>query len=97
MEFHRETVLWLSRTDTYEELNLYCQLLPREGRIIDELPFGPDVIREVVNKAQDASQLVEQECSRSFPCALELCLRVSVLRQGIFFKHFLSEKEKESE
>lgn len=71
--------------------------MPREGRIIDELPFGPDVIREVVNKAQDASQLVEQECSRSFPCALELCLRVSVLRQGIFFKHFLSEKEKESE
>lgn len=96
MEFHSKTVLGLSRTDTYEELNLYYQLLPGEGRIIDELPFGLDAIREVVNKAQDASPLVEQERSRSFACALELCLRVSVLRQGIFFKHFLSEKEKES-
>lgn len=74
MEFHGKAVLGLSRTDTYEELNLYYQLLPREGRIIDEMHFGL-VMREAVNKAQDPSQLVEQECSRSFPYALELCLR----------------------
>lgn len=86
MEFHSKAVLGLSRTDTYEELNLYYQLLPREGRITDELHFELDVISEVVNKAQDPSQLVEQECLRSFPYAPELCLRVSVLRQGIFSK-----------
>ena len=68
-------MLGLSRTDTYVELNLYYRLLPREGRIIAELHFGLDVIMEVVNKAQDPSQSVEQQCSISFTCALELCLR----------------------
>lgn len=70
----------------HEDLNLYYQLLPREGRIINETHFGLDVVREVVNKAQDPSQLVEQQWSKSFPCALELYLRVSAMRQGIFFK-----------
>lgn len=96
MEFHNKAELRLNRMYMSEELNFYylCyQLLPTEGRIRDELHFGLGVIRRAVNKARDPSQLAEQECSQSFPCALALCLREFQCRDmASFSKHFLSER-----
>lgn len=52
MEFHSKEGLGLSSTDMYEQLNLCYWFLPRERRIIDELHFGLDIIREDVKSTR---------------------------------------------